>query len=81
MTSSERILKYTKLEQEPAKECKIDSELKGKWPSKGDIVFKNIKMRYREDLDFTLKGFNLVIKGGEKIGCIGRTGAGKSSII
>jgi len=38
-------------------------------------------MRYREGLDFTLKGVNMVIKGGEKIGCIGRRGAGKSSII
>ena len=38
-------------------------------------------MRYREELDDTLTGVSFKIKGGEKIGCVGRTGAGKSSII
>ena len=38
-------------------------------------------MRYRKDLKDTLVGFNLNVKAGEKIGCIGRTGAGKSSLI
>jgi ATP-binding cassette subfamily C (CFTR/MRP) protein 4 len=38
-------------------------------------------MRYREDLEDTLKGMNLYIKHGEKVGCVGRTGAGKSTII
>ena len=38
-------------------------------------------MRYREELDDTLKGVNFFVKQGEKVGCVGRTGAGKSSII
>jgi len=57
-----------------------DKKLKN-WPSSGRIEFKNVKMRYREELDNTLKGVNLSIKSGEKVGCVGRTGAGKSSII
>jgi len=55
--------------------------LKGKWPTKGDISLNNVRMMYREGLDFTLKGVSFEIKGGEKVGCIGRTGAGKSSLI
>ena len=38
-------------------------------------------MKYRQDLDLVLKGTNFKINAGERVGCIGRTGAGKSSII
>lgn len=38
-------------------------------------------MRYREGLDFVLKRTSVKIKGGERVGCVGRTGAGKSSIL
>lgn len=38
-------------------------------------------MRYRKDLDDTLKGVTVKIEGGTKVGCVGRTGAGKSSLI
>ena len=45
------------------------------------IVLNNFKMRYREGLPLVLKGLNLKIKKGEKVGIVGRTGAGKSSIL
>ena len=51
------------------------------WPTKGKIEFNNVHMRYRKELDDTLKGLSVKIVGGQKIGCVGRTGAGKSSII
>lgn len=50
------------------------------WPASGEIHFKNYSTRYREGLDPVLKEINLDIKPAEKIGIVGRTGAGKSSL-
>lgn len=50
------------------------------WPGAGVVEFKDLKLRYREDTDIVLKGLNFKINGGEKIGVVGRTGAGKSTI-
>ncbi|XP_059835356.1 multidrug resistance-associated protein 1 isoform X3 [Hypanus sabinus] len=49
------------------------------WPWEGKIEFINYALRYRTDLDLALKDITLSINGGEKIGIVGRTGAGKSS--
>jgi len=51
------------------------------WPSTGQIEFKNLTMSYQVGLPPVLKNINLSIKGGEKIGICGRTGAGKSTIM
>lgn len=50
------------------------------WPSNGNIQFIDYSVKYRKDLDFVLKDFNLIINGADKIGIVGRTGAGKSSL-
>ncbi|XP_065088176.1 multidrug resistance-associated protein 1-like [Ochlerotatus camptorhynchus] len=50
------------------------------WPQEGKVQFNNYKIRYREGLDLVIKGISLNVKGGEKIGIVGRTGAGKSSL-
>ncbi|KAJ2536595.1 Multidrug resistance-associated protein 1 [Coemansia sp. RSA 1935] len=50
------------------------------WPTRGEIVFKDFSMQYREDLPFALRKINLEIRPGEKIGIVGRTGAGKSTL-
>ncbi|KAJ2802144.1 hypothetical protein H4R21_002527 [Coemansia helicoidea] len=50
------------------------------WPQSGKIEFCDYTMRYREDLEPALKGINLAIQPGEKIGIVGRTGAGKSTL-
>ncbi|XP_059720647.1 ATP-binding cassette sub-family C member 3 isoform X1 [Haemorhous mexicanus] len=50
------------------------------WPSKGELEFVNYSVRYRKGLDLVLKDLNLQVHGGEKIGIVGRTGAGKSSM-
>lgn len=49
------------------------------WPN-GTIEFKNYSTRYREGLDLVLKGLSFDVKVNEKIGIVGRTGAGKSSL-
>ena len=51
------------------------------WPSEGSIVVENLQYRYREGLPLTLKGLNFTVKGGERIGVVGRTGAGKSTLM
>uniref|UniRef100_A0A0P6J763 Canalicular multispecific organic anion transporter 1 n=1 Tax=Heterocephalus glaber TaxID=10181 RepID=A0A0P6J763_HETGA len=50
------------------------------WPSKGEIEFSNYQVRYRPELDLVLKGITCNIGSTEKIGVVGRTGAGKSSL-
>ncbi|XP_078381397.1 ATP-binding cassette sub-family C member 3-like [Oculina patagonica] len=50
------------------------------WPQNGNITFKDFDLRYREGLPLVLKSINCLIEPGEKIGIVGRTGAGKSTL-
>lgn len=50
------------------------------WPKKGDVHMKDVKLRYRPGLDLVLKGLTVDFDAGLKIGCVGRTGAGKSTL-
>lgn len=50
------------------------------WPSKGKIEFRNYSTRYRKGLDNVVNNINFTIQPGEKVGIVGRTGAGKSSL-
>ena len=51
------------------------------WPIDGRIVFNNVRMRYKPTAGFALDGVNLVVKHGETVGIVGRTGSGKSSLL
>ena len=51
-----------------------------KWPVDGVIEFRQVCVRYRYDLDPVLKGLTFIVYPSEKIGVVGRTGAGKSTI-
>ncbi|KAJ3050077.1 hypothetical protein HK097_008934 [Rhizophlyctis rosea] len=65
----------------------VDSEKEGgnevqkDWPAKGDVSVDGLELRYRPDLPPVLKGVSFKIDGGLRVGIVGRTGAGKSSII
>jgi ATP-binding cassette, subfamily C (CFTR/MRP), member 1 len=72
-----RELARLEAEVEPAKEQRTPEE----WPSKGEIRFDGVVMPYLPNTPPVLKGINFSIKEGEKIGVVGRTGAGKSSLI
>ena len=50
------------------------------WPEYGVVKFDNYQTRYRESLDLVLRGISFEIMSGEKVGIVGRTGAGKSSL-
>ncbi|KAG8782047.1 hypothetical protein FRC15_007633 [Serendipita sp. 397] len=81
MNSAERVLHYAnEIEQEaPAQipQNKPDPQ----WPTTGQIDIKDISLKYRPELPLVLKNISLQVKGGEKIGIIGRTGSGKSSLL
>lgn len=51
------------------------------WPVSGEIEYKNVFARYRSELPQVLRNLNMKIRPKEKIGVVGRTGAGKSTII
>ncbi|XP_062549081.1 multidrug resistance-associated protein 1-like isoform X2 [Armigeres subalbatus] len=73
----ERLSEYTELPREDAwQKGSVDKS----WPSDGNVVFKDFKLRYREGLELVIKGISIDVKGGQKIGIVGRTGAGKSSL-
>ncbi|CAF3694293.1 unnamed protein product [Adineta steineri] len=83
MTAVERVLEYCSLEQEPPAQVSSDHRPPSNWPSEGRIVFNNISMSYSSDehAPFVLRNITMTIKSAEKIGIVGRTGAGKSSLI
>ena len=47
------------------------------WPKEGAIVFNEVKLKYRSDLPLVLHGICATVNAGEKIGIVGRTGAGR----
>ncbi|XP_034754338.1 canalicular multispecific organic anion transporter 1 [Etheostoma cragini] len=74
----ERVSEYTKLENEA--EWITNIRPPEKWPEAGRLQFDNFKVRYRPGLDLVLDGITCDIKSTEKVGIVGRTGAGKSSL-
>ncbi|XP_076758535.1 ATP-binding cassette subfamily C member 4 isoform X2 [Xylocopa sonorina] len=81
MTSVERILQFTQLDKEGPFESEPNKKPSAQWPSKGEIKFDHLYLRYEDSAPPVLKDLSFVIKSGEKIGIVGRTGAGKTSLI
>ncbi|XP_038977801.1 ABC transporter C family member 14-like [Phoenix dactylifera] len=80
MVSVERIKQFCNIPSEAAWEVK-DCLVLPNWPTRGDVIIKDLKVRYRSNTPLVLKGISIRIHGGEKIGIVGRTGSGKSTLI
>ncbi|KAI6841124.1 bile acid-transporting ATPase [Hortaea werneckii] len=79
MNSVERVKEYLDVDQEAAMVVP-ENRPDANWPSKGSVEFIGYSTRYRDDFDFVLKNLTFKIMPGEKVGVVGRTGAGKSSM-
>ncbi|XP_037610526.1 canalicular multispecific organic anion transporter 2 isoform X2 [Sebastes umbrosus] len=75
----ERVKEYSETKTEAPWEVE-DKKPPPEWPTEGNVEFHDYSVRYREGLDLVLKNLTLSVKGGEKVGIVGRTGAGKSSM-
>ncbi|PWA94497.1 ABC transporter Tap-like, P-loop containing nucleoside triphosphate hydrolase [Artemisia annua] len=80
MVSVERIKQFTNIPSE-AEWVKKDSPPPPDWPNHGSLELKDLQVRYRSNTPLVLKGITLTIQGGQKIGVVGRTGGGKSTLI
>jgi ABC-type multidrug transport system fused ATPase/permease subunit len=81
MNSVERIIHYSKnLEQEAPYKIP-ERKPREPWPAEGHVEIKDIVLKYRPELPDVLRGLSMDVAPGEKIGIVGRTGAGKSSIM
>ncbi|EDV31158.2 uncharacterized protein Dana_GF14687 [Drosophila ananassae] len=83
MTAVERVVEYEDIEPEGELEAPADKKPPKSWPEKGKIVFDELSLRYVPDpkAENVLKSLSFEIKPREKVGIVGRTGAGKSSLI
>lgn len=79
MNAMERVKEYLDVEQE-ADAIVEDNRPAESWPEKGGVEFVDYSTRYRADLEPVLRSISLKINAKEKVGIVGRTGAGKSSL-
>uniref|UniRef100_A0A673KPM6 ATP-binding cassette sub-family C member 5 n=1 Tax=Sinocyclocheilus rhinocerous TaxID=307959 RepID=A0A673KPM6_9TELE len=79
-TSVERLLEYIMNCVSEGPRSVKDANTSAGWPQEGAITFKNYSMRYRDNTPIVLNNLHIDIKPGEKVGIVGRTGSGKSSL-
>jgi len=81
MVAVERVEQYCRIPGEAPRETDKDKRIDPKWPGRGAIKFRGARMRYRPGLPLVLKGLDLDIPARSKVGIVGRTGAGKSTLM
>lgn len=81
MVSVERVHHYTTSVPKEAELVVPGQALPAGWPARGDVTCQNVTMRYREGLPTVLNDVSVQIKSGERVGVVGRTGCGKSSLL
>jgi len=79
MTSVERVLNYTNIESEPG--YSTDTVPDKSWPTVGSLTLHDLSLSYLKDAPAVLKSININVAAKEKIGVVGRTGTGKSSLV
>ena len=79
MTSVERVMSYTKIDSETG--YSIETRPPQSWPDKGSLAIKNLSLVYFKGGPCVLKDINFSASAKEKVGVVGRTGAGKSSLV
>lgn len=77
----ERIQQYSSIPGEAPRSTQSDETLAINWPVEGRIEFINVKLAYRPGLPLVLKGLNIIIPAKSRVGVVGRTGAGKSTLM
>ncbi|KAK6911944.1 ABC transporter type 1, transmembrane domain, partial [Dillenia turbinata] len=78
--SVERIKQFMHIEPEPPATLE-DNRPPSLWPMKGQIVLKDLKVKYRPNAPLVLKGITCTFTEGSRVGIVGRTGSGKSTLI
>ncbi|KAG6898212.1 hypothetical protein C0992_003324 [Termitomyces sp. T32_za158] len=81
MNSVERIVHYARAVEQEAPYESSDKKPPSRWPAHGCVELTDVVLRYRPELPAVLKGISMTVAAGEKIGIVGRTGAGKTSIM
>lgn len=81
MNSVERVLYYSEEIAQEAASHREDTAPAPEWPARGGLEVQDLKMRYRKNTPLVIKGMSFSVGGGEKIGVVGRTGSGKSSLM
>jgi ABC-type multidrug transport system fused ATPase/permease subunit len=64
-----------------AKDDKATASIQNGWPSAGKVEFRNLTLRYRKDLPIVLNKVNVTFPAGSRVGIVGRTGSGKSTML
>ena len=80
MASAERVIHYAHGNPQEKPFFYEEPRVEDAWPEQGRLVVKDLQLRYQEDLPFVIKGISFVCEPGERIGVVGRTGSGKSTL-
>eukprot|EP00526_Cylindrotheca_closterium_P003573 CAMPEP_0113610786 /NCGR_PEP_ID=MMETSP0017_2-20120614/5211_1 /TAXON_ID=2856 /ORGANISM="Cylindrotheca closterium" /LENGTH=1304 /DNA_ID=CAMNT_0000519695 /DNA_START=42 /DNA_END=3956 /DNA_ORIENTATION=+ /assembly_acc=CAM_ASM_000147 len=81
MVSVERVLAFKNLEPEAPLVLDSDKNLDSAWPQHGKIEVRDLGIRYRKELPLALNGASFSIPAGARVGIVGRTGSGKSTVV
>jgi len=77
MVSAQRLFDLANIPQERSEQRQVDMKT---WPLKGAVTFSDVSLRYRPNTELCLRNLSFDVAPGLKVGVVGRTGAGKSTM-